>query len=276
MILRSLLLLTILIPSIFADVQFTSPKAGASESGLELTIEWKESGDGPPLSDLVSYQMFLCAGGNTEGSYIQLATLVQQGDYTTGNSATATLTTGLGANVKNAYFIKVMSAATGGQIFNFSDRFSLTDMVGVFPAAVTTGLKDVSGTAGPDTINQISSPQNPAAGAGGTVAAGDPIFNTPYTLQSGQIRYAPMPPMAQTKITAKGGAKSQYPTSAYTVYTTNIGAPNAITTNTAPLTFSAVSREATVSSALQQQNNLLTYNSKQLQPLRLLMPCRSF
>jgi hypothetical protein len=246
MILRCILLLTALVSSVLADVQFTSPKAGSSESGLELTIEWKDSGDDPPISALVTYQMFLCAGGNTDSSYIQLATLVQQGDFADGDSVTATLTAGLGADVENAYFIKVISAATGGVIINFSDRFSLTGMTGVFPAAVTAGLKTVSGTDGPATVNQISSPQN-AVPAAGAAPAGGPEYEVPYTAQTAPIRYAPMPPMAATKITAKGGAKPLWPTSAYTVYKTNAGLPNAITTNTAVLTFSVVSREATVS-----------------------------
>jgi Ser-Thr-rich glycosyl-phosphatidyl-inositol-anchored membrane family/Yeast cell wall synthesis protein KRE9/KNH1 len=245
MILRCIWVLAALLSFVVADVKFTSPAAGSSKAGLEITLEWKDSGNDPPISDLVTYQMFLCAGGNTDTSYIQLATLVQQGDFTTGNSVTATITPGLGADVENAYFIKVISAATGGTIINFSDRFSLTSMTGVFPATVQAGLKTVSGTKGPETVNQISSPQNAAPGAG-SVAAGGAEFNTPYTLQSGSIRYAPMPPMAQTKISAKN-ASPRWPTSAYTVYQTNAGSPNAITTNTAPLTFSAVSHEATVS-----------------------------
>ena len=245
MILRVIWLFAAFASFVFADVQFTSPKAGSSESGLELTIEWKDSGDDPPISNLVTYQMFLCAGGNDDTEYIQLATVVQQGDFTKGKSITYTLTAGLGADVDNAYFIKVISAATGGTIINFSDRFSLTGMDGVFPAAVTTGLKSVSGSKGPETVNQISSPQNAAPGAD-TAAAGGAAYGTPYTLQSGDIRYAPMPPMAPTKITAKGKSM-QYPTSAYTVYQTEVGSPNAITTNTAPVTFSTLSREATVS-----------------------------
>ena len=137
-----------------------------------------------------------------------------------------------------------MSAATGGTVTNFSPRFSLTGMTGVFPAAVTTGLKSVSGTDGPDTINQVASPQ---VGGANTVAAGAPEYDVPYTMQTGQIRYAPMPPMAPTKITAKN-RKQQFPSSAYTVFMTEQGPPNAITTQTLVQTFVASSREATVRS----------------------------
>jgi len=74
------------------------------------------------------------------------------------------------------------------------------------------------------------------------------VYDVPYTLQTASIRYAPMPPMAQTQITAKN-ASPQWPTSAYTVYKTIAGSPNAVTTHTAQVTFSVSSREATVAAA---------------------------
>lgn len=117
-------------------------------------------------------------------------------------------------------------------------------MTGTFPQSVTQGLRRVSGVGGPDTVNNIKAPQ--AGDTGNTAtAADDSAYDVPYTLQTGTIRYAPMPPMAKTQITAKN-ASPQFPTSAYTVYHKIAGTPNAITTNTLPLTFSAVSREATV------------------------------
>jgi hypothetical protein len=70
MILRKLALLAALLPFTLADVEFTSPDGGQSISGLSIDIKWKDSGDDPPLSDLSTYQMFLCAGGNEEGSYV--------------------------------------------------------------------------------------------------------------------------------------------------------------------------------------------------------------
>lgn len=84
-----------------------------------------------------------------------------------------------------------------------------------------------------------------------------------------------MPPMAQTKITAKN-ASPQYPTSAYTVYKKIAGTPNAITTNTAPLTFSTVSIEPTVSIAPPILHAVNTNMNRLLQTLRHLMPlCKS-
>jgi hypothetical protein len=170
---------------------------------------------------------------------------VTTGSFAKGNSATGTITQGLGADVENAYFLKMISAATGGSVINYSDRFTISGMDGVFPPAVIAGLKTVSGTAGPPTENDIQAVQQPAAGAGGTaaIAAGD--YTVAYTLQTGPIRYAPMPPLAVTKISAKGQSR-QWPTSAYTVYSGPAGSPNAITTNTLAQTFIASSIENTV------------------------------
>jgi Ser-Thr-rich glycosyl-phosphatidyl-inositol-anchored membrane family len=72
MILRSLWLLATLTPYVFADVQFTAPEPGATiKAGGTVTIEWKDSGETPPLDTLLSYQLFLCAGGNEDGSYVR-------------------------------------------------------------------------------------------------------------------------------------------------------------------------------------------------------------
>jgi hypothetical protein len=243
MILRCLTLLAALVPYVFADVEFTTPAAGATIAGNSISIAWKESGVSPPITELASYQIFLCAGGNLATDYIPLATIVTTGDFTKGNSVTATFTLGLGADTKNAYFLKMISAATGGVVINYSDRFSLSSMDGIFPASVTDGLETVSGTAGPPTENDIQAPQ-----VGGNAAASGNAgaYGTPYTLQSGPVRYAPMPPMAQTKITAKN-ASPQWPTSAYTPYPAIAGSPNAVTTQTQPITFTTHSIENTVS-----------------------------
>lgn len=243
MILRCLPLLVALIPCVVADVKFTGPPAGSTITGTTISMKWEESGDSPPISELASYQIFLCAGGNTATDYIPLTTLVTTGNFAKGNSASATFTVGLGAPTTNAYFLKMISAATGGVVINYSARFTLASMDGTFPPAVTDGLKTVSGTAGPPTENDIQAPQ---VGGTASAVAGAGQYGTPYTAQTGQVRYAPMPPMAQTKITAKN-VSPQWPTSSFTVYPAAAGSPNAITTQTLPITFSTVSMENTVS-----------------------------
>lgn len=116
-------------------------------------------------------------------------------------------------------------------------------MTGQFSAAVQNGLADVSGTAGPAAVNNILNPPV-AAPAAGTV--GDSVFQVPYTMQTGTIRYAPMAMQAPSAITAKGNAR-QFPTSAYTIWSrSGMPAPDATQTVTQPWTYSYSSMEATV------------------------------
>lgn len=164
------------------------------------------------------------------------------GDFTTGNSASGVITQGLGASKPaNAYFLKMISAATGGTVENFSPRFTLSGLDGVFPSAVTAGLVDVSGTSGPATVNNVANPQQAAPGAGTAEVAGGQ-YSVAYTAQTGLSRYAPMPPIPGTQITAKN-ASPQFPTSAFTPYPSAAGSPNAVTTMTASETQHASSIE---------------------------------
>ena len=71
MILRNVSLLTALLASYtLADVAILSPKPGDTITGLSLDIEWEDSGKTPALKDLASFQVFLCAGGNTDANYV--------------------------------------------------------------------------------------------------------------------------------------------------------------------------------------------------------------
>lgn len=75
--LRFLALLAAFAPLGFADVEFTGPAAGdtitVGVQAASITIKWKESGDAPPITDLLSYDLFLCAGGNEEGEWVGLS-----------------------------------------------------------------------------------------------------------------------------------------------------------------------------------------------------------
>lgn len=62
--LRSSLALAAILSCAQADVKFTSPAAGASISGTSISIKWADSGSSPALSDLTTYSLFLCSGGN--------------------------------------------------------------------------------------------------------------------------------------------------------------------------------------------------------------------
>lgn len=73
MLFRLLTLLAAVAPYAFADVEFTSPSAGATaEGGQLLQFAWKDSGTSPPISELQSFQVFLCAGGNEAGSFVSI------------------------------------------------------------------------------------------------------------------------------------------------------------------------------------------------------------
>ena len=100
---RLITLLALVAPHVFADVQFTSPDAGATVAGgTTLSIKWKDGGGDPPLSDLTTYSMFLYAGGDDEASSQQLAVISTTGQFSQGNAASATISVGLGGSDKNA------------------------------------------------------------------------------------------------------------------------------------------------------------------------------
>ncbi|KAG8630907.1 hypothetical protein KVT40_000047 [Elsinoe batatas] len=241
----SSLLLASLVSLIQADVRFTTPAAGATlTGGGAIQVQWTDSGSAPALSTFASYQLFLMAGGNDGPSMIQLAVIVPNGLYTTGNVAQGVVQPGIGGTDKNAYFLKMVSTSTsGGQLINYSSRFSLTGMTGTFPPAVQAGIVAVAGsTAGPATEDQLSN--NVGADAGD---AGNQV---PYSLQSGLTRYAPMQPVPPTKITQKTW-KPLFPTSAFTVATTYLPVPTIVTTITAKQTFSVASMENTLAPASQ-------------------------
>lgn len=140
----------------------------------------------------------------------------------------------------------ISTATQGGQVFNYSPRFSLTGMTGVNPADAAAAVQQLGGsTKGPDTVNQVSNGQQ-AGGADGAAAAGGAAFTVPYGMQTGLTKYAPMQPVPPTKITKKNPTPLN-PTSAYKVATTWMSKPTILTTLTASQTFSVSSMENTVS-----------------------------
>lgn len=135
-------------------------------------------------------------------------------------------------------FIKMLSTATaGGTVINYSDRFSLSGMTGIFPPALLTDLKSVSDTKGPAAQNQVA-----GAGADAAAGAGDPLYKVPYTMQTGAVRYAPMQPLPPSKITADKMSRL-HPTSAFSIATAYLKAPTVSTTMTQSITYAVTSRE---------------------------------
>ena len=124
---------------------------------------------------------------------------------------------------------------------NYSNRFTLSGMTGVFSAAVITALGTVSGTAGPPTVNNVAA----AAPAAGPATTGTEA-EVAYTAQTGTIRYAPMQPVPGTKITATNTAPL-FPTSAVVLASTYLPIPSIVSTITVAQTFSVASHANTVS-----------------------------
>ena len=100
MLLSILSLLAWSIPLAIADVRFLTPNAGSTaEGGGALQVSWEDSGSDPALSDLTTYQLFLCAGGNDEASIVQLSGIVLDGKFSlSGNSAEGVVPATIGAS----------------------------------------------------------------------------------------------------------------------------------------------------------------------------------
>ncbi|KAL9579311.1 MAG: hypothetical protein Q9203_006751 [Teloschistes exilis] len=231
MVLTKTLFLTILLPLASADIQFTSPAAGAVlQAAKPITAKWKDSGDGTALTDLATYTLFLCAGGNDAATILQLAPINANGQFSTGNEASATVAAAVGGPDKNAYFLKIQSVGKdGSQVINYSDRFTLSGMTGTFPPTIQAGIAKITDTTGPASTNQ----EAPAAAGGAQGAQGD--YAVTYTAQTGLIKYAPMQIPPGTKITAKT-VSPRYPTSSVPIAKAFLPTPKQTTTMTASLT----------------------------------------
>lgn len=69
--LRPLSFILPLVSIAVADVEFTAPAFGSIlEGGHVITAHWKESGELPKISQLLEYDIHLCAGGDTSDSYV--------------------------------------------------------------------------------------------------------------------------------------------------------------------------------------------------------------
>jgi hypothetical protein len=114
-------------------------------------------------------------------------------------------------------------------------------MTGVFSAAVTTALATVSGSTGPAAVNDVAD----AAAGGSTASADEGVYGTPYNLQTGLTKYAPMQPVPPTAITATN-TSPLFPTSSVSLAATFLPIPSIVTTLTQVQTFSVSSHANTV------------------------------
>lgn len=71
--LRPLSFILPLLSTALADVEFTAPASGSTlKGGHVVTAHWKESGELPRISQLLQYDIHLCAGGDTSDSYVSV------------------------------------------------------------------------------------------------------------------------------------------------------------------------------------------------------------
>ena len=165
-------------------------------------------------------------------------------------------------------FLKMISVGkTGGTIQNFSSRFSLKGMTGTFPVNILNGIKKVSGTKGPSSIDQIIH-------AVGDEVEGD--FDVPYNKQKGLTKYAPMQPVPKTKMKEGDNTPLNPPTSV-PIATTFLPPAKIETTITKEQTFEERTETNTVSShEIYLMHPTLTLNNRSRLLLTLTMTCKSF
>lgn len=69
-------------------IKFTSPEPGDKlTAGSAISVKWEDGGDGPKLSDLLSYELFLFAGGNDPEDMGLVVPITTQGLFAAGNAA---------------------------------------------------------------------------------------------------------------------------------------------------------------------------------------------
>lgn len=207
-----------------------------------------------------------------------LGAIKAAGTAFSGTSVSVTIAPTLGGNGTNAYFIGMTSVATaGGQVINYSDRFTLTGMTGTFDATTEAANEAISGTSGPDTENQVASAAGTATGTTATTATVDAAavaaaaaaatqtgeFTVAYSLQTGPVRYAPMPSPPGTSITATNTAPL-FPTSAATIATDFLSAASVTMTYSASNTYSVASHTNTVSGSTPSLRQRLTIDRQLL------------
>ncbi|KAI9692933.1 MAG: hypothetical protein M1822_004928 [Bathelium mastoideum] len=192
------------------------------------------------------------AGGNDDSNSIPIVSPSTPQTFQGGNTAAIQVPATSGASTPaNAYYIKIVAAASqGGQIVNYSDRFTISGMTGSFPPAIAKAIP--GGTAGPTNQDQVSNNANPAAGADGSV--------TPYAEQTGLTKYAPMVGLPPTKISAPKNPTPLNPTSAFTIAKTALPIPTSpMTTITASNTFSVSSIENTAAPAAAPSDDMAKF-----------------
>ncbi|KAG2418650.1 hypothetical protein HFD88_001751 [Aspergillus terreus] len=227
---RSLSFLLSLFTAALADVEFTTPTVGTVlKAGDVVTVHWKDSGIPPRISELTKYDLYLCAGQDLTGLNEEISLLMKDVAFARGNSVSFKIDPALGADVPEAYFLKMVSSGPDAFTVNYSHRFSISGMTGAFSSDSIQSIRE----------DRAELRKRQAQGA----------YTIPYELQVGPTRYAPMAKQPGSTIPPNLSPTPQHPASPYTIATTFLPAPTVQQTMTATLTHSVVSMENTASPA---------------------------
>lgn len=222
------LLLVALVARVFADVSISEPATGnsydATSGAVVVSVKWvddtTDTGSATSLSKVTKYAIVLCTGTNTQIQPVK--------SFTTSLPSSsllfdASIDKSTGPN--GDYFIQVFAQYPSGYTIHYTNRFVLTGMTGA--ASLFTFPANMFSVTG-----QAPSPAFSINGEGTPTASIDSAsFTVPYTLQTGQTRYAPMQTQPGTTITYTMYS-NRHATSAYTPYTSLSPSPNVFSTIT--------------------------------------------
>lgn len=201
------LLLSFIFVGTRADFVFSSPKAGLTfAASSPITIQWTDDSNIPAMSDLSSTQVLLCTGSNSDITCFQknlVGTFVPAESKTSYEANLSGLTT-LASN--GQYFFQFYSTGGSGSTIHYTERFTLTGMVGTLRA---TDGGDNTPPPGSNTFN-VNNDNEAVILKSNTI---------PYVSQTGRVRYAPMQMQPGSKVTHVLSASRRFPTSAVTYFT---------------------------------------------------------
>lgn len=217
---------SLLIGSVFADVDITAPDSGqrlrVSSGTVEVEVTWDDDGNAPSLDDFNSFDIILCTGPNED---IQRVAYLAQGLRPADLDGTYRAEIQASAGANGNYFIQIYSAISTAQFtIHYTPRFTLSGM---------TGSETPSGSGAPPSP-QINIPN------GGASAVDSASFTIPYTLQTGRTRYAPMQSQPGSTTTHTTWSR-RFPTSAVTYYSSLRASPNVASTITPGWSYSKTS-----------------------------------
>lgn len=176
-------LLALVLPTVFADVQFTRPAAGDVIPVGTIDVQWKDSGSGTSLLDLTQYTLLLMTGGNTNDTMRTISTFVSGGTMSAGHNASGTISEGVASDLKNGFFFKIISASRlGGQVVNYSSRFTIDGLDGYTPPEYRDAAAALDGsTASPGEAHDQSSSSRSATAVPTTMKTTPPTQSSAPT-----------------------------------------------------------------------------------------------